>query len=128
MHTQLLKNYLRNVLVFSERLNLNYYVKLTENTRDAEPLKKLNEMMYDNASSASIVKMVNDSYLRLAPYIDAGNIKVTGNMKGLVSDAISFLAEDMKNLAKFSEIENIDTIKKFSISNIERLRKILLVI
>lgn len=130
MQTQLLKSYLRNVLIFSERLNLNYYVKLTEDVRNdkAETLKKLNEMIYDNASSVAIVKLVNESYQRLAPYIDNGNLKVAENMKSLVSDAIEFLIEDVKNITKLGTVENADVIKEFSLNNIERLRKILLVI
>lgn len=130
MQTQLIKSYLRNVLIFSERINLNYYVKLTEDARNdnAETFKKLNEMIYDNTSSAAIVKLVNESYQRLAPYIDSGNIKVAENMKKLVSDAIEFLVEDVKNIQRLGTVENADVIKEFSISNIERLRRILLVI
>lgn len=84
MQTQLLKSYLRNVLIFSERLNLNY--------------------------------------------IESGNLKVAENMKSLVSDAIAFLVEDVKNITKLDTVENADVIKEFSLNNIERLRKILLVI
>ncbi len=128
-HTKLLKNYVLQVLMFSERLNLNYYVKLTENTdlSGRAALQKFNEAVYDNHQSADFVRFVNDSYAKLAPYIEDGNLKVAANMKALVSDAIRFLIEDLKNIDKLSStgIENIDTIKQFSSLNIERLRRIL---
>jgi hypothetical protein len=128
-HTKLLKNYVLQVLMFSERLNLNYYVKLTEGS-DLESrtiLQKFSEAVYDNHQSADFVKFVNNSYAKLAPYIEDGNLTVASNMKALVSDAIRFLIEDLKNIDKLAStgIENVDTIKQFSNLNIERLRRIL---
>ena len=128
-HTKLLKNYVLQVLMFSERLNLNYYVKLTESTdlKSKIALQKFKEAVYDNHSSADFVKLVNNSYTRLAPYIEEGNLKVAENMRSLVSDAIRFLIEDLKNIDKLAStgIENVDAIKQFSNLNIERLRRIL---
>lgn len=128
-HTKLLKNYVLQVLMFSERLNLNYYVKLTENTdlNSKNALQKFSEAVYDNHQSADFVRFVNNSYAKLAPYIEEGNLEVAGNMKALVSDAIRFLIEDLKNIDKLAStgIENVDTIKRFSNLNIERLRRIL---
>lgn len=128
-HTKLLKNYVLQVLMFSERLNLNYYVKLTENTdlNSKNALQKFSEAVYDNHQSADFVRFVNNSYAKLAPYIEEGNLEVASNMKALVSDAIRFLIEDLKNIDKLAStgIENVDTIKQFSNLNIERLRRIL---
>lgn len=128
-HTKLLKNYVLQVLMFSERLNLNYYVKLTENTdlNSKNALQKFSEAVYDNHQSADFVKFVNNSYAKLAPYIEDGNLTVAHNMRALVSDAIRFLIEDLKNIDKLAStgIENVDTIKQFSNLNIERLRRIL---
>lgn len=128
-HTKLLKNYVLQVLMFSERLNLNYYVKLTENTdlNSKNALQKFSEAVYDNHQLADFVRFVNNSYAKLAPYIEEGNLEVASNMKALVSDAIRFLIEDLKNIDKLAStgIENVDTIKQFSNLNIERLRRIL---
>lgn len=128
-HTKLLRNYVLQVLMFSERLNLNYYVKLTENTdlNSKNALQKFSEAVYDNHQSADFVRFVNNSYAKLAPYIEEGNLEVASNMKALVSDAIRFLIEDLKNIDKLAStgIENVDTIKQFSNLNIERLRRIL---
>lgn len=129
-HTKLLKDYIREVIMCSERWNLNYYLKLTEGAslRGAQSLKKLKEMVYDNSTTANFINFVNSTYQKLQPLVSTNNLKVSENMKTLISDAIRFLAEDIRNAEKLGEIENIDIIKDFAVLNIERLKRVLAII
>lgn len=126
----LVKCYLREVLMCSSKWNLNYYVKLTEGLKlkGREACMKLNEYVYDNHSTQRAITNVNNAYQRLEPYIEDGEGKITDNLKGLISDAITFLAEDAKNAIRLSSsgVVNAAEIKDFSVRNIERLKRILM--
>lgn len=126
---RLLKNYLRDVIMFSERLNLHYYVKLTENTnlRSRKELLKLNELMYDNSTTIKYVQFADRSYENLRPYIETGNLTVSKNLLEIVSSAIEFLIEDLKNIQDLitTGIANAEIIKDYVKVNVGRLRKIL---
>lgn len=128
-YTILVKNYLREVLMCSSKWNLNYYVKITEglNLKGREACIRLKEYTYDNSSTQRMIAYVNNAYQRLESLIETGDLKVSDNLKGLISDTIKFLAEDARNAEKLSSsgVVNADEIKDFSIRNIERLRRIL---
>lgn len=127
--TKLLKNYVREVLMCSEKWNLNYYVKITEGTAlgGRKALTKLKEAVYDNSSTQKMIGFVNTTYSSLEPYISQGNIQAEENIKVLISNTIKFLVEDAKNAEKLasSGVDNAETIKEFAKVNIERLKHVL---